>query len=73
MKEIIYTSEKPLGNSINIVILQYLTNIMPVLSLLIDWHYRLKQLIGCQTPLHKLSRRPSENLVPPVAANLLLD
>ena len=49
-------------------------NVMPVSFLLfISGHYGLKRLIGCQTPLLKLSRRSSENLVPPASANFLLD
>lgn len=72
MNGIIYMSEKPLRNSINIAVSLYLTRIMPI-AFSSYWHYRLRRLIGCWTRLHKLSRRPCENLLPPVAANLLLD
>lgn len=56
IKRIIYISFKARNNSISSVIFQYLINIMPKFSpFFIDWHYRSKRLIGCQTPLHKLS------------------
>lgn len=72
MNGIIYMSEKPLRNSINIAVSLYLTRIMPI-AFSSHWHYRLRRLIGCQTRLHKLLLQPCENLLPPVAANLLLD